>query len=104
MERGSLGLLLGLRTPQLPATHAEAGTVLAHWTGHYTFDVSRTSSDEFHSPHATSCRTAIVHPFLRGRSPSNAVMYFPAWANGSTRPKHGLSRPCNSARFDTASS
>jgi len=27
-----------LRTPQLPAAHAEAGTVLAHWTGHYTFD------------------------------------------------------------------
>jgi hypothetical protein len=28
----------GLCTPQLPATHAKAGTVLTHWTGHYTFD------------------------------------------------------------------
>jgi hypothetical protein len=57
MEHGSLGLFLGLRTPQLPATHAKAGTVLAHWTGHYIFDVSRTSFDEYHYSHATSCRT-----------------------------------------------
>ena len=47
----------GLRTPQLPATHAEAGTVLAHWTEHYVFDISRTSFDEYHYSHATSCRT-----------------------------------------------
>jgi hypothetical protein len=39
MERGSLGLSLGLRTPQLPATHAKAGTVPAHWTEHYTYDM-----------------------------------------------------------------
>jgi hypothetical protein len=31
----------GLRTPRSPTTHAEAGTVLAHWTGHYTIDISR---------------------------------------------------------------
>lgn len=47
----------GLRTPRLPATHAEAGTVLAHGTGNYTFDISRTSFGEFRSPQATSCRT-----------------------------------------------
>ena len=34
----------GLRTPRLPATHAEAGTVPAHWTGHYTIDISRPPS------------------------------------------------------------
>jgi len=47
----------GLRTPQLPATHAEAGTVLAHWTEYYIFDISRTSFDEYRCSHATSCRT-----------------------------------------------
>jgi hypothetical protein len=52
-----LGHFLGLRTPQLPATHAKAGTVLAHWTGHYTFDISRTSFGAYHCAHATSCRT-----------------------------------------------
>jgi hypothetical protein len=77
MERGSLGLFLGLRTPQLPTAHAEAGTVLAHWTGHYTYDISRTSLDACHSSHAASCRTASVQQFLRGRSasspPTNAL-------------------------------
>lgn len=48
---------LGLRTPQLPATHAEAGTVLARWTENYTIDISRSSFDEFCCTHATSCRT-----------------------------------------------
>jgi hypothetical protein len=38
-------------------THAEAGTVHAHWTGHYIVDINRPSFDEFHSSHATSCRT-----------------------------------------------
>jgi hypothetical protein len=33
----------GLRTPRLPMTHAEAGTVPAHWTEHYTIDISRPS-------------------------------------------------------------
>ena len=37
---------LGLRTSQLPVTHAKAGTVLTHWTGRYTFDISRTSFSE----------------------------------------------------------
>jgi hypothetical protein len=37
----------GLRTPRLPTTHAEAGTVPAHWTGHYTIDISRPSFDEY---------------------------------------------------------
>jgi hypothetical protein len=48
---------LGLRTPRLPTTHAEAGTVLAHWTENYTIDISRSSLDEFYCSHATSCRT-----------------------------------------------
>jgi hypothetical protein len=47
----------GLRTPRLPATHAEAGTVPAHWTGHYTIDISRPSFDEYRCSRATSCRT-----------------------------------------------
>jgi hypothetical protein len=34
----------GLRTPRLPAAHAEAGTVPTHWTGHYTIDISRPPS------------------------------------------------------------
>jgi hypothetical protein len=33
MGRGPLGLDLRLRTPRLPATHAEAGTGPAHWPG-----------------------------------------------------------------------
>ena len=58
MEQGSLGLYLGLRTPQLPVTHAEAGTVLTHWTGRYTFDISRTSFGKRRCQRAASCRTA----------------------------------------------
>ena len=59
MERRPLGLSLGLRTPQLPATHAEAGTVLAHWTRRYVSGISRTSFDEHHCTRATSCRTTM---------------------------------------------
>jgi hypothetical protein len=47
----------GLRTPRSPTTHAEAGTVPAHWTGHYTIDISRPSFDEYRCTRATSCRT-----------------------------------------------
>jgi hypothetical protein len=71
MQRGSLRLYLGLRTPQSPMTHAKAGTVPAHLTGNYAFDINRTSSGEPHSPQATSCRTANVHPFLRS-SPASS--------------------------------
>jgi hypothetical protein len=39
MEHGSLGLHLGLRTPQSPTEHAETGTVHAHWTGNYVIDI-----------------------------------------------------------------
>lgn len=48
---------LGLRTSRLPTTHAKAGTDLAHWTGHYTIDISRSSFDKYRCSHATSCRT-----------------------------------------------
>jgi hypothetical protein len=48
----------GLRTPRSPTTHAEAGTVPAHWTGHYTIDISRPSFDVYRCTRATSCRTA----------------------------------------------
>src|SRR5205807_9592772 len=41
----------------LPATHAEAETVPAHWTEHYTFDNSRTSLSKCHCSEAASCRT-----------------------------------------------
>jgi hypothetical protein len=37
---GALGPFPGLRTLQLPAAHAGAGTVLAHWTGHYVTSIS----------------------------------------------------------------
>jgi len=57
----TLGHSLGLRTPQLPAAHAEVGMVLAHWTRRYIFDISRTSFDEHHCTHATSCRTAFFN-------------------------------------------
>src|SRR2546422_5534067 len=42
--QGPLGFFPGLRTPQLPATHAEAETGHAHGPGYYTFDISRTPS------------------------------------------------------------
>jgi hypothetical protein len=59
MERESLGLDLRLRTPQLPATHAEAGTGRAHWPGSYTFDISQTSlvmSTQLKRPRVASAR------------------------------------------------
>src|SRR3954468_22988562 len=57
MEREPLGLSLGLRTPRLPATHAEAGTVLCALDRNYTVDISRTSFGVVHCSRATSCRT-----------------------------------------------
>ena len=42
---GALGPFPGLRTLQLPAAHAGAGTVLAHWTGSYVTDICRSSFD-----------------------------------------------------------
>ncbi len=59
VEREPLGPFPGLRTLQLPAAHAGAGTVLTHWTGSYVTDISRSPFDERHSSHATSCRTAM---------------------------------------------
>ena len=53
----ALGHFLGLRTPRLPATHAEAGTVLTHGTGRYIIDISRSSFDEHRCSQAASCRT-----------------------------------------------
>jgi hypothetical protein len=49
-NRSPLGFDPGLRTPQSPATHAEAETGHAHWPGYYTFDIdiSRTSSGASH--------------------------------------------------------
>ena len=48
MERESLGRALGLRTPRLPVTHAEAGTIHAHGIGNYVIDISRSSFYVFH--------------------------------------------------------
>lgn len=59
MEQEPLGLDLRLRTPWLPATHAEAGTDLAHGSGSYAFDISRTSlaiSTQLKRPHVASAR------------------------------------------------
>jgi hypothetical protein len=59
-----LGFYPGLRTPQSPATHAEAETGHAHWPGYYTFDIdiSRTSSGV---SHLHSC-TLTSHPAIGG--------------------------------------
>jgi hypothetical protein len=67
MERRPLGLSLGLRTPQLPATHAEAGTVLAHWTRRYVSGISRTSFDEHHCISCDFVSHDHVQPGARGR-------------------------------------
>jgi len=61
-NRSPWALNLGLRTSRLPATHAEAGTVLAHWTENYTIDISRSSFDEFYCSHATSMSHDLVDP------------------------------------------
>ena len=44
VEQGPLGFFPGLRTPQSPATHAEAETGHTHWPGYYTLDISRAPS------------------------------------------------------------
>lgn len=38
-NKGPSAFHLGLRTPRLPATHAEAGTAPTHGTGNYTIDI-----------------------------------------------------------------
>jgi hypothetical protein len=58
-----LGLNPGLRTPQLPTTHAEAGTGHRALTWDYTIDTSRPPL-AIHLTRATSCRTADFVPFL----------------------------------------
>ena len=63
----ALGHFLGLRTPRLPATHAEAGTVLAHWTGRYVSGISRTSFDESHCLRATFVSHDLIDPRAVGR-------------------------------------
>jgi hypothetical protein len=45
-------------TEWLSRSARRAGTVLAHWTGSYATDISRSPFDERHSSHATSCRTS----------------------------------------------
>ena len=70
-NEGPWASYLELRTPQLPTTHAEAGTVLAHWTGYHTFDIRRASFDEYHCTHATSCRTSTLSQVARlGTNPT----------------------------------
>jgi hypothetical protein len=58
-----LGLNPGLRTPQLPTTHAEAGTGHRALTWDYTIDTSRPPL-AIHLTRATSCRTPEFIPFL----------------------------------------
>jgi len=58
-----LGLNPGLRTPQLPTTHAEAGTGHRALTWDYTIDTSRPPL-AIHLTRATSCRTSEFVPFL----------------------------------------
>ena len=76
MERESLGLDLRLRTPQLPATHAEAGTGRAHWPGSYTFDISRTSlvmSTQLKRPRVASARSNTERPI--GAAPTARLIH-----------------------------
>jgi hypothetical protein len=58
-----LGLNLGLRTPWLPTTHAEAGTGHRALTRDHTIDTSRPPL-AIHLTRATSCRTERFIPFL----------------------------------------
>src|SRR3954471_14301455 len=60
-ERGPFGLNPGLRTPQLPATHAKEETGHRARAGDHVI-INGTSSAVIHSPHATSCRTRSVLP------------------------------------------
>ena len=53
----------GLRTPQLPATHARAETGHRALTRDYTIDISRPPL-AVHLHRATSCRTQEFIPFL----------------------------------------
>jgi hypothetical protein len=46
--------------PAVTIAHAGAGTVLAHWTGHYAVEINRRTFGEFHSPHTT-----LLIPFVR---------------------------------------
>src|SRR6266700_2867597 len=85
--------------PQLPATHAKAGTVLAHWTGHYTFDISRTSFGVYHCAHATSCRTTWLTTTHAGPGPAGRRRWGGRTARvrwrrpGRARRRHGRTPP-----------
>ena len=57
VERERFGFYPGLRTPQLPTTHARAGTV--QWTLDRITTSPATSKRRDHSSHATSRRTAV---------------------------------------------
>ena len=62
MEQGPFGLNPGLRTPQLPTTHARAGT--GHRAQTWATSPSLASHRRIHLTRATSCRTERFTPFL----------------------------------------
>jgi hypothetical protein len=62
MAREPLGFFPGLRTPQLPATHAREGTGHRARTQDYVIGIADLLT--IHLQHATSCRTEEFIPFL----------------------------------------
>jgi hypothetical protein len=65
MGQESSGPSLGFAPRSYPQRTPGRGQSNAHWTGNYVTNISRSSFDAFHSPHATSCRTP---PLKHGRS------------------------------------
>jgi hypothetical protein len=90
---GALGPFPGLRTLQLPAAHAGAGTVLAHWAGNYVTDISRSPFDERHYSHATSCRTARLSQVQGGSRRMRPPRFLPSGYGGGVHVRPGFTWP-----------
>jgi Transposase, Mutator family len=73
MERGPFGLNPGLRTPQLPTTHARAGT--GHRALTWATSPSLASHQPSHLTRATSCRTERFIPFLEFPPEVRKIIY-----------------------------
>src|SRR5829696_4655229 len=73
MEQGPFGLNPGLRTPQLPTTHARAGT--GHRAQTWATSPSLASHRRIHLTRATSCRTERFIPFLEFPPEVRKIIY-----------------------------
>src|SRR6266498_334389 len=99
VEQGPLGFFPGLRTPQSPATHAEAETGHTHWPGYYTLDISRAPSvppTSLKHPHiARSCWWPPSPPAERsGCAASRPAPAAPAPAWRTCGPPDGAALGC----------